>query len=165
MNSQEIVDIVDNNNQIIGSITKDKAIQQGHYTRVVFIVLLNSKNELFLQQRKATKKTYPLYWSGSAAGHVQSGESYLDAAHRELQEELGVDTKLKEVGMLTSEIDKEVTAFFIGHSEGPFTLEEAAIETAEYYSLERLAQETAHMKMTSYLEAVIPMVKQYIAKR
>ena len=156
----EIVDLVTSDDQVIGNSTKEDARAQGHYTRVSFIILLNSKNELFLQQRKSTKKTYPLYWSGSAAGHVQSGESYLDAAVRETQEELGVRVALKQIGKFTSGADKEIVTVFIGKSDGPFTLEVAAIERAEYYSLARLNTQPASMKMTSYLKDSLPLVSK-----
>src|ERR1700729_1431413 len=104
----EIVDIVNVDDTVIGTAPKDEARQKGLLTRVSFIVLLNSQNELYLQQRKATKKTYPLYWSGSAAGHVRSGETYHQAALRELQEELGITVELTEIGKFTSEVDKEI---------------------------------------------------------
>ncbi len=156
----EIVDIVDANDRIIGSGTK-AAIRQKHLlSRVSFVILLNAKDELYLQQRKSTKKTYPLYWSGSAAGHVQSGESYLEAALRELREELGVATDLQEIGKFTSAFDKEIVTVFIGRCEGPYGLEKAAIEKAENYSLERLHSESATMQMTSYLETAIPMITE-----
>ena len=139
-----------------------KSDKKGLLSRVSFIVLLNSKNELFLQQRKSTKKTYPLYWSRSAAGHVQSSESYLDAAVRETEEELGIKAQLQKVGKFTSDEDKEIVAVFIGRSEGPYALEEDAIEKAEYFSLTRLRAEGSSMKMTSYLIAAIPMVENFL---
>jgi len=159
----EIVDIVDASDKVIGTEDKESARQKGLMTRVAFIILLNAKNELYLQQRKSTKKTYPLYWSGSAAGHVQSGESYLQAALRETQEELGVKPTLQEIGKFTSEADKEIVTVFIGRSEGPYTLEEAAIEQAENYSLEQLHAAAANLPMTSYLTATIPMVEAFLA--
>lgn len=158
----EIVDIVDAQDNVIGAASKDEVRQKGLWCRVSFIVLLNSNNELFLQQRKSTKKTYPLYWSGSAAGHVRSGESYMEAAVRETEEELGVSTLLEKVGKFSSDDDKEIVTVFIGRSDGPFTLEEAAIEKAEYFSVGQLSRNASQMKMTSYLEAVIPLVEKYI---
>jgi isopentenyldiphosphate isomerase len=159
----EIVDIVDANDTVVGSAPKDEVRQKGLLSRVSFVILLNSKSELYLQQRKSTKKTYPLYWSGSAAGHVQAGESYLEAAIRETEEELGIKTSLREIGKFTSEVDKEIVTAFIGKSEGPYKLEDATIEKAENYSLERLRIDAPNMKMTSYLEAAVPMVEKLLA--
>lgn len=161
----EIIDIVDANDKVVGSATKDEVRQKGLLSRVSFVILLNAKNELFLQQRKATKTTYPLYWSGSAAGHLRTGESYLEAALREVEEELGVKTSLQEIGKFTSEVDKEIVTVFIGKSDGPYTLEGAAIEKAENYSLERLRIDAPNMKITSYLEAAVPMVENFLARQ
>jgi isopentenyl-diphosphate delta-isomerase len=155
----EIIDIVDANDKVIGSAPKDEVREKGLRCRVSFVILLNAKNELFLQQRKATKKTYPLYWSGSAVGHVQSGESYFAAAKRELEEELGVQTDLREIGKFTSESDHEIVTVFVGRHEGPYTLEEAAIEQAKNYSPAQLHTSAETMKMTSYLILAIPMVE------
>ena len=158
----EIVDIVDKEDKIVGSAPKDDVKPPGLLSRVAFVILLNSNDELFLQQRKATKKTYPLYWSGSAAGHVQSGESYTEAALRETKEEIGVETDLQEVGKFISEIDREIVTVFIGRSDGPYTIEEASIEKTENYTLDILSSEESNMKMTSYLEKAIPLVKRFL---
>lgn len=161
----EIIDVVDANDVVIASEEKSAAIKKGLTTRTSFIILLNSKNELYLQQRKSTKKTYPLYWSGSAAGHVRSGESYLEAAKRELEEELGVTTELHEINKRFSVVDKEFTTYFVGKHEGPFRLEEAAIENAAFFTLEQLRINEVTMKMTSYLIAALPMVEKYLSSK
>lgn len=43
-----------------------------------------------MQLRSMSKDNGPGLWDTSAAGHVDSGESYLQCAVRELREELGV---------------------------------------------------------------------------
>lgn len=161
----EIIDIVDANDKVVGTEEKDVARQKGLAIRVSFVIILNARDELYLQQRKSTKKTYPLYWSGSAAGHVRAEESYLAAAERELEEELGVATELYELGKLYSTEDKEFVTFFVGRHAGPFRLEEAAIEKADFFSLEQLQAPQNAMKMTSFAIAVLPMIKQYLMGR
>jgi isopentenyl-diphosphate Delta-isomerase len=161
----EILDIVDSYDHVIGTSDKVTAIKKGLITRVSFVILLNSNNELYLQQRKSTKKTYPLYWSGSAAGHVRSNESYLEAAERELDEELGVRAKLHSIGKIFSAADQEFATFFIGSSQGPFKLEERAIERAEYFSLRSIKTNKNSIKMTSYLIAAIPLVEKYLGRK
>jgi isopentenyldiphosphate isomerase len=46
-----------------------------------------------LQKRSGTKDMYPNYWTASCSGHVSSGDTYENAAIRELQEELGIINK------------------------------------------------------------------------
>jgi isopentenyl-diphosphate delta-isomerase len=159
----ELIDIVDVSNNVIGVATKDEVRAKKLLCRVVFVIILNDHDELLLQQRKATKKTYPLYWSGSAAGHVTSGESYEQAAYRELQEELGIHTPLTELGRFTSEPDQEIVAVFVGRSNGPYTPEESAIEQITYYSLTSLQDNKDTMKLSSYVVAALPMVAGFIA--
>jgi isopentenyldiphosphate isomerase len=161
----EIVDVVNELDNVVGQLPKTEAIQNGAWTRVVFVILFNQKGELFLQQRKSTKKTYPLYWSGSASGHVQSGESYAKAAIRELAEELGVNTALTEVAKWNSAQEKEVVTFFVGREEGPFQLEESSIEQASFFSVEKLENDSAGMKMTSYLSKVLPLMKAQLTSQ
>jgi isopentenyl-diphosphate delta-isomerase len=54
------------------------------------IFLFNSKGELLLQQRAASKKTWPGVWSNSCCGHVMLHEKTIDAARRRLKYELGM---------------------------------------------------------------------------
>ena len=64
--------------------------------------LKNSRGETYLQKRSNRVLFYPGYWCASATGHVSSGESYLEAARREVREELGIECQLAELGKFTS---------------------------------------------------------------
>jgi isopentenyl-diphosphate delta-isomerase len=56
------------------------------------------RGEVYLQKRASNLLFYPGRWSASVTGHVSSGETYLQAAKREVKEELGIDCELTERG-------------------------------------------------------------------
>lgn len=61
----------------------------GEYKLSVHMWLMNSKNELLIQKRVATKNTHPNKWAFTG-GAVDAGESSYEGAKREIQEELGL---------------------------------------------------------------------------
>ena len=95
--SDELLDVVNDNDEVIAVQRRADIHARGLMHRAVHILLFNSRGELFLQKRSMSKDEQPGKWDSSAAGHVDSGEDYLDCAHREIGEELGVvaDTPLQ----------------------------------------------------------------------
>ena len=87
---EEWLDIVDESNTVIGSAPRHRVHAEGHYHRSSHIMLFNSRDQVFVQLRSMNKDNGAGLWDSSAAGHVDSGESYLDCAVRELREELGI---------------------------------------------------------------------------
>lgn len=89
--SEELLDVVDENDQVIAVKTRGEIHARGLIHRAIHILLFNSQGEIFLQKRSMNKDENPGLWDSSAAGHVDSGESYESCAIRELNEELGID--------------------------------------------------------------------------
>ncbi|SRR6266516_1430479 len=158
-------DIVNEEDVIIGQATKEDVAAHNLICRVCFIMLVNSRGELLLHQRSANKRAYPLYWSGAAAGHVISGESYQDAAQREMKEEIGVEADLEFIGKFFSKDDREMVGVFLGYYDGPIEIEPMEVEQVDYFSPERLEQEMPRMKVTSYVERSLPLVLPRLASR
>lgn len=89
---EEILDLVDENDQVIGKKSRADIYNEGLTNfRVVNVFIKNSKGELWIPRRTAHKKLFPLYLDMSAAGHVESGETYEEAAKKEVAEEINVD--------------------------------------------------------------------------
>lgn len=87
----EYIDIYDENNNSIGiKKEKNQAHKDGNFHRTAHVWIINNKNELLLQKRSATKKTHPNCWDISGAGHIKAGETVIEGAIRELNEELGI---------------------------------------------------------------------------
>ncbi len=88
--SHELLDVVDENDQVIGVETRGEIHARGLMHRAVHVLVFNSDGLLFLQKRSMQKDEEPGKWDTSAAGHVDSGEDYLACACREIGEELGI---------------------------------------------------------------------------
>ena len=85
---------VDDKDNVLGEITRQKAHQEGLLHRVAVIFLINEKNEILVNERADGG-----HLDHSSAGHVDVGESYLEAAKREIEEELGVvGVELQDIG-------------------------------------------------------------------
>lgn len=56
----------------------------------IIILLINSKGEILLQKRSPNKEKNPNLWDLSCAGHLNSRDSSISGAMRELEEELGI---------------------------------------------------------------------------
>ncbi|GHC00688.1 hypothetical protein GCM10007047_16420 [Cerasicoccus arenae] len=89
-NPNEIFDVVDENDSVIGQAPRGVVHADGLRHRAVHILVLNSTGQVFLQKRSMSKDQMPGVWTTSASGHVDSGEDYGIAAVREIGEELGI---------------------------------------------------------------------------
>jgi len=70
-NQNEILDVVDENDNVIGQARRGEVHGNKYLIhRSVGVAVFNSRGELFLQQRSATKDTDPLCWTISCTGHV-----------------------------------------------------------------------------------------------
>ncbi|MFG3171013.1 NUDIX hydrolase [Streptomyces sp. NPDC048200] len=88
--ADEILDIVDENDQVIGQSPRGEAYERGLRHRCVFIQARDAEGRVFVHRRTATKLVFPSYYDMFVGGVVGTGESYDDAALREAEEELGV---------------------------------------------------------------------------
>lgn len=88
----ELLDLVDQNDQVIGySARRMIYAQQLSNFRVVNAFLINDRGQVWIPRRTKSKKLFPLCLDTSVGGHVMVGESYKQAFRRELQEELNLD--------------------------------------------------------------------------
>ncbi len=92
----EILEFVDVNDHVVGTATRAEIHRRGLMHRAVHIFVFNDRGQIYLQRRSDTKDRHPSKLDSSAAGHVDPGESYFDAAKRELHEELGLRTQIQE---------------------------------------------------------------------
>lgn len=100
---EEMVDVYDSlTGEKTGEvISKALAHSKGIWHSAIHILLVNKeRNKILLQKRCADKKLYPNRWDITIGGHISAGEEALVSAHRELEEELGLDSKKYEFKFL-----------------------------------------------------------------
>ena len=86
------LDIFNQNGEKTGeSETYNNVHLYGLLHRTVHVWFVNSKKEFLLQKRANSEHAYSNCWDISAAGHINSGETSLQAAIRETKEELGIN--------------------------------------------------------------------------
>jgi 16S rRNA (adenine1518-N6/adenine1519-N6)-dimethyltransferase len=131
----EVFPVVDESDHVIRSAPRGEVHGNNLRHRAVHILLFNLQNEVFLQKRSRWKDRHPLAWDSSAAGHVDAGEEYDDAARRELQEELGVQTALTPFVRLpaSDRTGQEFIWLYTGRWDGPVTFNPVEIEAGDYF--------------------------------
>jgi isopentenyl-diphosphate delta-isomerase type 1 len=140
--SQELLDVVDEHDNVIAVRTRGEIHAEGLMHRAVHILVFNNKDELFLQKRSLSKDEQPGKWDSSAAGHVDSGEGYLDCARREIGEELGIfaDQPFEALFKLPAcaLTGNEHCMVYRCHFDGPLVLNAEEIDEGQWISHARM---------------------------
>lgn len=155
-NLEELLDIVDVDDNVIGAATRRECNSNPLLIhRAAYLMIYNSKDELFLHQRSMTKDTCPGMWSISVAGHVEKGESYEKTIVREMEEEIGVALPVEFLDkiLLRHVNENEFAGIFRGYAEGPFSLNPEEIARGYFFGLK-----TIRMKMWQKLTPFSQMV-------
>ncbi|MBR1825818.1 MAG: NUDIX domain-containing protein [Alphaproteobacteria bacterium] len=119
-----LIALSDENDNVITTHIRKTPLPQGRFIMVSAILMFNSRGNLIMQ-KIATHKDWGGLWTYSAAGHVDAGENYEQAAVRELKEEMNVEA-LPEKELTVVPIIRNGKLFarhhiFIVHSDAPIT--------------------------------------------
>lgn len=93
----EEVDLVDDEDRVVGSAPLSECLSRGLRHRAVAVLVLRSNGTVLLQRRSERDLWNPGLWTLSCTGHVKRGETFAQAAGRELSEELGLASPLREL--------------------------------------------------------------------
>ncbi|MFR9800256.1 NUDIX domain-containing protein [Streptomyces sp. MS06] len=88
--AEEILDIVDDQDRVVGQAPRGRVYAEGLRHRCVFVQARDAAGRLFVHRRTPTKLVFPSRYDMFVGGVVGAGETYDEAALREAEEELGV---------------------------------------------------------------------------
>ena len=87
---EELVILVDDQDNEIGMMEKLEAHRKGLLHRAISVFVFNTRGEMLLQQRAASKYHSPLLWTNASCSHPRQNEATIAAAKRRLGEEMGM---------------------------------------------------------------------------
>ena len=136
--SAEWVDVVDDDDRVVGRVTRPEIRTRNLLHRAVYVFVLNTRGELFVHRRTATKDVYPGYCDPTIGGVVGTGEEYDAAAERELAEELGlIGVPIIRLGGLryADEGTRICGMVYLTRHDGPFVLQAEEIASGGFVPL------------------------------
>lgn len=147
----EILEIVDEENNVIGKAPRLECYKKGLLHRAVNVFVFNSRGEVFLQRRSAEKFGFPLFWDLSCSEHVKVGESTKKAAKRGLKEELGIDVEVVEIlpthridnrdeSKNEKYLDSELMVTFKAIFDGEFKFDPEEVAEGKFFNIKDLPQ-------------------------
>lgn len=118
--------MVDERDREIGTMEKLAAHREGALHRAISVFIFDEQDRLLLQQRAAHKYHSANLWTNTCCSHPLPKENTMDAAHRRLREEMGMEASLSFAfsfqyhavfsnGLTEHELDH----VFIGHCNQP----------------------------------------------
>jgi isopentenyl-diphosphate Delta-isomerase len=146
--------LVDEADREVGHLSKARCHDgRGILHRAFSLLIFNTEGDLLLQQRAATKRLWPLYWSNSCCSHPRRFETMDTAIHRRLYEELGVRCPLEFLFKFQYQAqwddngaENELCSVYIGRTLGPVQADPAEIAGVRWVSPEQLQREMSQRR-------------------
>jgi isopentenyl-diphosphate Delta-isomerase len=150
MTDSDALILVDQADRPLGQLSKQRCHEgRGILHRAFSLLIFNSLGELLLQQRSASKRLWPLYWSNSVCSHPRNAEGMEVATHRRLREELGITCDLHFLFKFeyraqfdADGAEHELCSVFAGRSDGPL-----CVNPEEIADWRWVAPEVLHAEM------------------
>ncbi len=163
--------LVDERDVPIGSMEKMEVHEKALLHRAFSIFIFNSKGDMLLHQRASRKYHSPGLWTNACCSHPKPGEDTIDAAHKRLQEEMGISTALKKAFDFTYKAafdngltEHEFDHVFVGTYEGPISPNKEEVSDHCFKSLQEIRDSiSSHPeKYTVWFRIAFPKIEAYL---
>lgn len=156
-----LIDVINEANEVINQVTREEVYRDKLRHRIIHIFLVK-ENKVFIQQRSNQVEYLPGYFCTSAGGHVEAGESPLEAASRELKEELGIEgplTLLDEFIYNGDEHERRIFLYKVSSLKAPNFID-GEVSGGGYYSRE----EIDNLSKEKFHPQLLPCLERYFSK-
>lgn len=139
---EELFDVVDEQDQVLRQAPRSVVHAHHWLHRAAHIFVFNTRGELLIHRRSATKDECPNVCTSSASGHLAAGEDYATAAVRELEEELGLISPLEFLGIIPADganTSFEHSGLFRTTTDQPPCFDPVEIASGEFLPLAEIA--------------------------
>src|SRR3972149_2629453 len=165
----ELLDIVNDEDIVIGQEMRSTVHQEGLLHRGVHVFLFTRDGKMLVQKRSADRAASPSMLDCSVSEHVKAGESYFDAALRGMKEEMGVDgieiKPLVRFRMNYGVNDNEISTLYEGMVDpDKVNFDPIEIEEVNYYSLDEL-QKMIQADNIKFCGWFIELLNWYLGKQ
>jgi 8-oxo-dGTP pyrophosphatase MutT (NUDIX family) len=140
--AKEMVDFFDEKEKFVLTAAKRTKYKENSnlYIKGVYILIINSNKEILIQRKREDHSKLNRWEIPS--GHVDSGESFEEAAKRELKEETGIIVPLSHLKTIKTENPNELDAFYAGRSNFlPDPKDNPEVDAFEFISFDNLLNE------------------------
>lgn len=174
INKDELIFAVDENNNPIAPVTRQKAHAEGIWHRVAHIWVLNSKQEILCHKRSMRKDTSPGKWDVYFGGHILAGADAAESALKELEEEIGVRATPAQIKFIETSIspndkdciiNNEFLYVYIYHTdldEKSIKFGQEEIDEVKWINMKTVLEELSHDKNKKWCQP--PYVAGFLTK-
>jgi isopentenyldiphosphate isomerase len=160
--SEELVDIVDDDDNVIATVTRSEMRAGRLQHRSVGIAVMSTDGRLLIHRRSLAKDIWPGWWDIAAGGVVVAGETYEAAAQRELKEELGIEADVEFLGQ-SRYVDDDVAEMCRGYRvvhDGPFEFSDGEVSEVRWVTFAELgAMRTTHTFLPDSIALLLPLLR------
>ena len=154
----EWFEVVDEQDRVCGRALRSECHGRPELVhRTAHVVVVSPDGQVLLQKRSLRKDIQPGRWDTAVGGHLAVGESYLEAARREMAEEVGLPLSQPLEHLFDSRIrnavESENVRVFRTVSTGPFGVEPGDIDEIRFWSESELRAGMGTGVFTPNLEA------------
>jgi isopentenyldiphosphate isomerase len=153
---EELFDVVDETDTVIGRATRQEVHGNPSLIhRVAHVLVCRSDGALFLQLRSAAKDVQPGKWDTSVGGHIDAGESYEEAARREMVEELGIaGAPIEPIYkyLHRNELESEMVRTFRTVWDGPIRIDPVEITAGRFWTLDEIDADDPSVFTPNFLD-------------